>query len=284
MDDSDLWAHMTSLLDLPVPLELQASNGGLFISRGIGTHPTRVINTFELVFVKSGVLSIREGDVGFEVQPNETLILWPGREHGGTAPYPRDLRFYWVHFGVRGGGAPPGTLSLSVPQHARVERPDHLTVLFRRLLDDQEAFGVQPLAGSLMILLLLSEVTHSRPASEPVDGAAPVLASRADTVIRTRFHEDISASTIASELGCNPDYLGRVFKGIYGRTLTEAIHERRMRNATRLLAEGRERIEEVARLCGFDDCGYFRRIFKRTQGMTPAAFRRLHVRVHVNTR
>jgi AraC-like DNA-binding protein len=135
-----------------------------------------------------------------------------------------------------------------------------------------------------MILLLLCEVTSSRPASEPVDGAAPVLAARADTVIRTRFHEDISASTIAAELDCNPDYLGRVFRAIYGRTLTEAVHERRMRNATRLLAEGRERIEDVARLCGFEDCGYFRRIIKRTQGMTPAAFRRLHLRVHVNTR
>jgi AraC-like DNA-binding protein len=275
---------MADLLELPVPLELQASNGGLFISRGIGTHPTRVISTFELIFVKSGVLSIREGDQRFEVQPNETLVLWPGREHGGTGPYPPDLRFYWVHFSVRAGRVPAGALSLSVPQHARIQRPDHLTILFRRLLDDQEAFGVQPLAGSLMILLLLSEVTNSRPASEPVDGAAPVLAARADTVIRTRFHEDLSASTIAADLGCNPDYLGRVFRAIYGRTLTEAIHDRRIRNATRLLAEGRERIEEVARLCGFDDCGYFRRLFKRAQGMTPAAFRRLHVRVHVNTR
>lgn len=274
---------MAELLELPVPLALQASNGGLFISRGVGTHPTRRIGTFELIFVKRGVLGIREGDTCFEVQPDETLILWPGREHGGTAPYPRDLEFYWVHFGLRGGAAPAGTPSLSIPQHARVARPDHLTVSFRRLLDDQEAFGVQPLAGGLMILLLLSEVTNSRPASEPVDGP-PLLAARADTVIRTRYHEDVSASTIAAELGCNPDYLGRVFRAIYGRTLTEAIHERRMRNATRLLAEGRERIEEVARLCGFEDCGYFRRIFKRTQGMTPAAFRRLHVRVHVNTR
>ncbi len=275
---------MMDSVEIPVPLELQASNGGLFVSRGIGTHPTRVITTFELIFVKSGVLGIREGDTRFEVQPDETLLLWPGREHGGTAPYPRDLQFFWVHFAMRGGRTPAGALSLSVPQHARIQRPDHLTILFRRLLDDQQSLGVQPLAGSLMILLLLCEVTSSRPASEPVDGAAPVLAARADTVIRTRFHEEISASTIATELDCNPDYLGRVFRSITGRTLTEAIHERRMRNATRLLAEGRERIEDVARLCGFDDSGYFRRIFKRTQGMTPAAFRRLHVRVHVNTR
>jgi AraC-like DNA-binding protein len=274
---------MTDLLELPVPLALEASNGGLFISRGVGTHPTRRIETFELIFVKRGVLGIREGDERFDVQPDETLLLWPGREHGGTTPYPRDLEFYWVHFGLRGGTARAQTPTLHIPQHARVARPDHLTVFFRRLLDEQEAFGVQPLAGGLMILLLLAEVTNSRPASEPVN-APPLLAARADTVIRTRYHEDLSASTIAAELSCNPDYLGRVFRARYGRTLTEAIHERRMRNAVRLLAEGRERIDDVARLCGFEDCGYFRRIFKRAQGMTPAAFRRLHTRVHVNTR
>jgi AraC-like DNA-binding protein len=272
---------MLDSLEIPVPLELTASNGGLFVSRGVGTHPTRVITTFELIFVKSGALNIRERDTHFEVKPNETLLLWPGREHGGTAPYPRDLRFFWVHFAVRDGRS-GNALSLSVPQHARIQRPDHLTILFRRLLDDQQSLGVQPLEGSLMILLLLCEATRSRPASE--DGAVPLLAARADTVIRTHFHEDISASTIAAELGCNPDYLGRVFRRIYGRTLTEAILERRMRNATRLLAEGRDRIEDVAQLCGFEDCGYFRRIFKRTQGTTPAAFRRLHLRMHVNTR
>ncbi len=273
---------MQGSLQIPVPLEVLASNGGLFVSRGIGTHPTRIITTFELIFVKSGVLSIREGDTRFEVQPNETLLLWPGREHGGIAPYPHDLRFFWVHFAVR-GGRNTGALSLDVPQHARIQRPDHLTILFRRLLDDQEALGVQPLAGSLMILLLLCEVTSSRPASEPVDRAAPLLAARADTVIRTRFHEDISASAIAAELGCNPDYLGRVFRSAFGCTLTQAIHKRRLRHAVQLLVEGRECIDEVARQCGFEDSGYFRRLFKQAEGMTPLAFRRLHVRVHVNT-
>ncbi|MGC3998006.1 MAG: AraC family transcriptional regulator [Anaeromyxobacter sp.] len=270
-------------LELSIGLELQASNGGLFLSRGVGTHPTRVIGSFELIFVKRGVLEIREGETGFAVQQDETLILWPGRKHGGTVPYPPDLRFFWVHFTLAPDGPPAGGLPLSVPQHARIERPDHLTNLFRRLLDDQEAFGVRPLPASLLILLMLCEVTASRPASARSDGAAQLLAARADTLILSRFNELLSASSIAADLGCNPDYLGRVYRSTHGRTLTEAIHDRRIRHATRLLAEGRETIDEVARQCGFEDAGYFRRLFKRMQGMTPHAYRRLYVRVHVNT-
>ncbi len=271
-------------LGLSVALQLHASNGGFFISRGVGRHPTRVIQSHELIFVKEGVLSIREEDREFEVQPGETLLLWPGRSHGGTADYPPELKFYWVHFKIRRRADRGQGLRLSVPQHARVRRPDHLTNLFRRFLGDQEDFGVHPLAASLMILLMLWEVTHCRSRALADDSAAPLLATRADTLIRTRFHEPmICASSIAIDLGCNPDYLGRVFRSIFGRTLTQAIHERRIRNATRLLAEGRENIDEVARQCGFEDSGYFRRLFKRSEGMTPLAFRKLHVRAHVNT-
>jgi AraC-like DNA-binding protein len=273
----------TNLLELAVPLRLEASNGGLFISRGVGRHPSRVINSFELILVKEGVLDIEEEGERFQVGPGETLILWPERRHGGTSDYPPELKFYWVHFKVHGKTQRSRAPQLSVPQHARIGRPDHLTNLFRRFLGDQELFGVQPLPASLMILLMLCEVTNSSSSAATGDSEAGLLAARADTLIRTRFHEALSASTIAAELGCNPDYLGRVFRSAFGCTLTQAIHARRLRHAVQLLVDGRESIDEVARQCGFEDSGYFRRLFKQAEGMTPIAFRRLHVRVHVNT-
>jgi AraC-like DNA-binding protein len=270
-------------LEFAVQLQLEASNGGLFISRGVGRHPSRVISSFELIFVKEGVLGIEEEGRPFQVGPGETLILWPGRRHGGTSDYPPDLEFYWVHFKVQGKAPRSRKPQLTVPQHARIGRPDHLTNLFRRLLGDQELFGVRPFPASLMILLILWEVTHSSSAPAAGDSAAELLAARANTLIQTRFHEALSASTVAAKLSCNPDYLGRVFRSAFGCTLTQAIHRRRMRHAVQLLVEGRESIDEVARQCGFEDSGYFRRLFKEAEGMTPLAFRRLHLRVHVNT-
>lgn len=274
------------------PLGLDASNGGLFVSRGTGVHPSRVIHSFELIYVRQGALELHEAGRHFEVSAGETLLLWPGRLHGGTAPYASDLEFYWVHFSfdrlAQADAAPEssaagGASLLRVPQHARIERRDHLTGLFQRLLNDQEIYGVQPLPDSLTILLMLWELTRSRGAPASVEGAPQRLAASADRLIRTHFHEAISASAIADRLGCNADYLGRIFRTVYGRTLTDAVHDRRMRHAEILLAEGRMTIDQVARESGFEDSGHFRRIFKRSKGMTPNAFRRLHLRVHVNT-
>lgn len=273
---------MPTRLDLGVPLSVRVSNAGLFISRGEGAHPSRTISSYELIFVQEGTLDIQEEGVPFQVGAGETLLLWPWRRHRGTAPYPPRLSFYWLHFeALRQAGSLLGEC-LSVPQHVKIHRPDHLISLFRRFLDDQETLGVQPLPAALLLALMLYEVSNSS-RTVPVAGAGAVLAGRADALIRTSFHKPLSASAIARELHRNPDYLERVFRRAYGRTLTEAIHQRRVKHACRLLLEGRSTITRIAEQSGFNDVVYFRKLFKRLKGITPRAYRQMYAQQHINT-
>ena len=272
-----------TLLSIPLRLTLLCSNGGLFISRGVGIHPNRVIDSFELIYVRRGTLSIEEEGHRFTVGPEETLILWPHRAHGGTAPYPPDLKFYWVHFVLTDTGREGDEPVLDVPQHAHVTRPEQMTNLFRHLLSEQELLGERQVPMSLMLNLILWEVTNSRAVGTAHSDSSAQLAARADALIRASFQQPISASSLAEQLGCNPDYLGRAFRSTYKHTLTEAIHKIRIRHATALLGEGLTTIDAIATQSGFDDIGYFRRVFKSLTGMTPRDYRRIHSRVHVNT-
>jgi AraC-like DNA-binding protein len=266
---------------LDARLPIQAHNAGLFVSRGRGLHPERVIQSHELIFVRRGILRIEEEGEEFEVAAGRTLLLRPGRLHRGTSPYAPDLSFYWIHFAVR-DGLDDG-LSIDVPRYATVTRPNHLAELFRRFLDDQEAGRLTATSADLLLMLMLSEVSGSDPGENSVERSAAVLAGRADAYIRTHFHEPLNTSKLAGEMGCNPDYLGRAFRGTYGKTITEAIHWRRLRHARRMLLESDRNIDEVSRACGFEDVGYFRKVFKRYEGMPPRAFRRLYAQMHVNT-
>ena len=268
-------------LSLGIQMPLQASNAGLFVSRGQGVHPDRVIQTFELIFVKDGCLNLEEEGRPFDIREGETLLLWPGRRHRGLQPYAPGLSFYWVHFGL--WDHPHVDMALTVPQHATVGRPDHLTLLFRRLIDDQETLGIRPLSASLTVLLMLQEVTGSGHARTNSNSSATLLAGRADSIIRSRFHEGLTASALADELNCNPDYLGRAFRQTYDLTLTGAIHRRRLRQARSLLLESADPVDVVARSCGFEEVGYFRRLFKRQEGLSPSAFRQTYSRLHVNS-
>ncbi len=70
---------------------------------------------------------------------------------------------------------------------------------------------------------------------------------------------------------------------MYGVTITEALHRRRLRLASTLLLDREYTIPEVARACGVADPAYFRRLFLRQEGMSPRSYRRLYARLHVNT-
>lgn len=267
-------------LNLCCDLPVMAKNGGFFISRGKGEHPDRVIDSHELIFVTKGVLGIIEGNRRFDVNEGESLILWPHRRHKAAAPFEPDLRFYWIHFTLLES---EHSEKLSVPQHIKVKRPDHLTSIFRRFLDDQEGHTLSPFSANLLVMLMLSEVADSSHSEAVPDESESVLASRVNAIIRTRYHERLNTSIIAQMLRRNPDYLGRVFRDIYGFTITDAINHHRLKQARRLLLESQNKVEEVAINCGYNDAGYFRRLFKRSEGISPKRFKSLHAKVHVNT-
>jgi AraC-like DNA-binding protein len=272
------------LLKIKGSLPVVPQNAGLFISRGAGIHPTRVIGSYELIFVRQGRLGMFEGRRRFELGAGQTLLLWPGWKHGGTIPYPQDLSFYWIHFTLNPGAMKyRPVILLSVRQTAILRQPDRLVELFRRFLDDQESGRLTPVNGACLIIQMLTEVSRGFKNTMHENSSSIVLASRAEDYIRTHFNKSISARDIARTLRCNPDYLGRIFHLAFDCTLTERLHQRRIQKAKSLLLDGKLNINEIASDCGFNDAVFFRRIFERKCDMTPLAFRKLYARVHVNT-
>ncbi|MBU5603870.1 AraC family ligand binding domain-containing protein, partial [Citrobacter sp. S55_ASV_140] len=127
------------MLELSMSLPIKVQNGGLFISRGIGSHPARQLQSWEIIFVEKGTLTIREGSNIFSVSAGESLLLWPHRLHIGVGQFPPDLKFYWLHFELTTGNDASSTQPLlAIPQHTRVSEPQYIISLFRQFLHEQE--------------------------------------------------------------------------------------------------------------------------------------------------
>ena len=264
--------------------EMQAQNAGIFVSRGIGIHPKRIITSYELFFVKHGVLSIKEGEVDYEVHEGETLLLSPGIQHEGTKPYPPDLQYYWLHFSI----APTGVTYrkneiITVKKYCKITRSIRMEELFRWFINDQESGQLQPKIASLMIYLMLNEIAFSDSLNQGIQKISP-FAYQTDLMIKTRFAEPaLSSQYISDQLHCNSDYLGRVFHNAYGTTITTAIHQARIKYAKTLLLGNSINIKEVALASGFTCVSYFRIIFKRIAGVSPSDFRTTYEKMHVIT-
>jgi AraC-like DNA-binding protein len=262
--------------------QIEPLHAGLFIALGLGKHVERVLDSYEIIFVEKGTLVMHEDGQEFSVHAGQTLLLWAGRRHGGATPYTPGVRFYWVHFRLT-DNAVSGLPLFHVPQHATLHDDIRLTQLFRWYLDDQESGRWTPASGSLLIALMLHEIAHAEFAVEAQAKPSAILARQAHEIIHSRYRDSLSTASIAAELDCHPDYLGRIYHQTYGLTLTEGVHQRRIRRAQTLLLEGGDAIQQIARQVGFEDQGYFRRIFVRLLGMSPSNFRRLYARVPINS-
>jgi AraC-like DNA-binding protein len=268
---------------------IKAQNAGLFISRGDAMHPTRVIESHELIFVIQGELDMWENAEVFHLTAGHTLHLFPGRKHGSTKPMPSDLKFYWIHFEVDDGDnknylneQKPLAYPVQMPQTALLSRPDALERLFRIFLSEQEIGTLRPLAANVLTMLMLNEVAQQARGSEETSGLN-VVATWAHTYIRMNFDRPITASTVAEAVRYNVDYLGRIYRETYHCTLTEAIHRRRIRKACDYLLNSSLTISQIASACGFSDPDYFRRIFKRYMQITPNDYRDENAKLHIIT-
>ncbi len=264
---------------IPTPAPFVGYHAGLFVSRRDGgqRHAERTIDSHELIVVRSGVLGMHEDDERIEVSAGEALVLTAGHRHGGTADYGHDLSFHWLHF-----CCPTPHDGLELPRHSRPRRPDLLMELMARYQDDRISGAATPATSGLLVHLMLAELAAAPPA-RAVGGATAHLVGRAEAWIGHHYHEAVSTSDVARVLDCNPDHLGRAFRMVTGRTLVQALHANRLSEARRRLIETSEDIAAIARDCGFGDLAHFRRIFRRTTGTAPGAFRALHARTNVNT-
>ena len=85
---------------------------------------------------------------------------------------------------------------------------------------------------------------------------------------------DLSMESISKEFGYNPDYIRRLFKKDFGTTPSAFLTRLRMSLARKLLREmSFYSVEQVARLCGYQDPLYFSRAFKKENGVSPKKYR-----------
>jgi len=82
-----------------------------------------------------------------------------------------------------------------------------------------------------------------------------------------------SPGEYAATLHLSASYLNEVVKAVTGFTMSHWIQQEVMLEAKRLLYHSQSSVKEIAYELGYEDHTYFSRLFKKTVGRTPGAFR-----------
>ena len=91
--------------------------------------------------------------------------------------------------------------------------------------------------------------------------------------IHEHIQEEIRIADLAGQVFLNEQYLSRLFKRVTGEGLLEFITSERLRLAKELLRSTDYPINRVADAVGYSNYSYFTRIFKRSEGLSPQAYR-----------
>lgn len=92
--------------------------------------------------------------------------------------------------------------------------------------------------------------------------------------IDSHFQEDITLDGLSKSFYISKYHLAREFKRITGSTPGNYLLGKRISNAKNLLRFTNASIEEIGASCGMQDAGYFTKVFKKAENMTPREYRR----------
>lgn len=98
--------------------------------------------------------------------------------------------------------------------------------------------------------------------------------SPAVSYLHAHYCEEIDASTLAELCYLSPAQFYRMFRRAYDKTPLEYRNDLRMRQARLLLLEEDYSVTEIARQLGFESLYYFSRVFHRSTGLSPTAYRK----------
>lgn len=229
-------------------------------------------------YVLEGLVEASTGSETVIVPPGSVMIHPPHLNFSEVAHVPGT--HLW--FSIQANIAPMlDMLRLyPVPPILAIEEKDSYVLIFEELLaawtDTDCPFrevSVTAKALQLLSLLLKRWGQLGRPLrSEQVSDDR----DRFPSVIRymmEHFPHRIARQQLADLIHLHPVYLDRLFAEQYGLTPMRMLRDIRLRQAKYLLEGSDEPINQIAVMCGFGEAPYLNRLFMRSFGETPGAYR-----------
>lgn len=107
-----------------------------------------------------------------------------------------------------------------------------------------------------------------------IDGKSVKLAvKKAIDFIDKYYSEELALKDVANHVNLSPNYLSALFREQCGCTFVDYLMRKRIGKACDLLKDINMNISEVSQAVGYEDPGYFNRLFKRLIGVSPGKYR-----------
>jgi len=207
-------------------------------------------------------------NISIEMKPSSAVLLAPNTVFSTVNE--QSVNHMYIHFQM------PSFFVESRPPIAAVPIDEPLLAIARDLVSMISSGGESKWKLSLtarsLVSLALAKLEMKMTELPCRDGRVLNVVNYIDEHLQT----DSSNETLARQAGMSVGALSRLFKDQVGHSLQEYARRKRIEKACLMLQFSAKSIEEIVEVTGFCDRYHFSRVFKSIQGVSPAAFRRLH--------
>ena len=95
--------------------------------------------------------------------------------------------------------------------------------------------------------------------------------------LQANFDRDVKLQEISEQFYISREYISRKFKQEFNVNISDYVVKIRMERAKSLLKNSELKIYDIANMVGYQDDKYFRKVFKKVEGVTPNEYRELHI-------
>jgi len=224
-----------------------------------------------------GVLHL--GGQKYVIGADQAMFLYPGVSHR-YYPVTSPWKVHWFTFG--GKNLPPVLDAAGLKQsgvysvvHAE-QLVNKMRVAFSHLLSDSSLKGLECSSLVYDFLITLMKYAHS-------SGDEPVVTkySRLKPVfdyIEQHYRDIITIDDLAATLDVTPQYLCNLFKATMNHRPFEYVNSFRIARSKDIMVQHPDMsLSEVAVQCGYESLSYFSSVFRKTEGLSPGEYKKIHL-------
>lgn len=194
--------------------------------------------------------------------------------HESSADAPWSLM--WVHFNGKAAAdyyemfEQQGNSFLFRPRNL-VLFTDTLSQLYQTQLD--KSSFMELLSNKYITDLITLCFTESR-TEHSGEYSIPEKLNQIHTYLEEHYSERITLEKLSGQFFISKFHLSREYRKTFGATLLGDLTAKRISHAKSMLRFSSDSVESIAQNCGFQDAGYFIKVFRKSEGMTPLEYRR----------
>lgn len=253
----------------------------------VGDHvPPHKWSYYRLGLLKEGSADYTCGIYKFKAKEN-TLLIMPPRIVTASTNWTVDVQGYFLAFNhdfFLQSHFPHKYLankkilqpSVKPYMHLPVELAGKAEQIFKTILKEKyenKSHRKELIAIKIVELLILVERLYLEVHEFDDNQITLDLVKRFSDLIEVNFARERSVAFYASALHVHPNHLNAVIKRHSGMTAKDSIQNRLLLETKYLLHQTTLSVKEIAHQLGFDDPNYFAVFFKRSEGLSPIAYR-----------